>query len=105
VRRAVRVASFCGRPRAGFKIARRYARWNAALKINPLRQTARHQRSAVLWHLGFLEAATADAEELQMASPAPVLPLLHLGQVAVQRGDFQQAIDYSERVFSSVLPV
>ncbi len=73
---------------------------NAALKINPLRQTARHQRSAMLWHLGFLEAATADAEELQMASPALVLPLLHLGNIAVQRGDFQQAIDYSERVFS-----
>jgi eukaryotic-like serine/threonine-protein kinase len=54
----------------------------------------------VLWHLGFLEAATADAEELQLTSPTAVLSYLHLGQIAVQRGDFQQAMDYSERGFS-----
>ncbi len=67
---------------------------NAALKINPLRQTARHQRSAVLWHLGFLDAATEDAQELQLANPALALPLMHLGNIAMQRGHFQQAIDY-----------
>ena len=65
---------------------------SAALKINPLRQTARHQRSAVLWHLGFLDAATEDAEELKLANPA--LAVMHLSNIAMQRGDFKQAIDY-----------
>ena len=73
---------------------------NAALKINPLRPTARHWRSGVLWHLGFLDAATADAEELQLANPALALPLIHLGSIASQRGDFQRAIDYTERGLS-----
>ncbi len=73
---------------------------NAALKINPLRQTARHQRSAVLWHLGFLDAATQDAEELRLANPALAFPLGHMAQIATQRGDFHQAIDYNARALS-----
>src|SRR3984957_11433028 len=73
---------------------------NAALKINPLRQTARHQRSAVLWHLGFLDAALADAEEFQLANPALPLSFLHLSNIATQRGDFQQAADYIARALS-----
>ena len=44
-----------------------------------------------------MDAATEDAEELQLANPGLVLPLLHLGNIAMQRGDFQQAIDYTER--------
>jgi non-specific serine/threonine protein kinase len=73
---------------------------NAALKINPLRQTARHQRSAVLWHLGFLDGAAEDAQELQLANPALSYPGIHLGNIALQRGDFQQAIDYIARSLS-----
>jgi serine/threonine protein kinase/tetratricopeptide (TPR) repeat protein len=68
---------------------------NAALKINPLRQTARHQRSAVLWHLGFLDASAEDSEELRLANPTLALPFVHLSSVAMQRGHFQQAIDYN----------
>jgi len=73
---------------------------NAALKINPLSQIARHYRSAVLWHLGFLDAATQDAEELQLANPALSMSAGHLAQIAMQRGDFQQAIDHNTRALS-----
>jgi serine/threonine protein kinase len=73
---------------------------NAALKINPLRQTARHLRSAVLWHLGFVEAATEDAEALQLANPAFSFGAVHLSNIALQRGDFQQAADYIARALS-----
>lgn len=73
---------------------------NAALKINPLRPTARHQRAAVLWHLGFLDASREDAEEMQLANPALSMPAGHLAQIAMQRGDFQRAIDYNARSLS-----
>jgi serine/threonine protein kinase/tetratricopeptide (TPR) repeat protein len=62
---------------------------NAAIKIDPARPTARHQRSAILWHLGFLDAAEQDANELQSANP--VLSLMHLGAIALQRGDFDES--------------
>ncbi len=78
---------------------------NAAIKIDPARPTARHQRSAILWHLGFLDAAEQDAEEL--LSTNPVLSLLHLGAIALQRGDFEASIESYSRVLeiepSSVL--
>ena len=73
---------------------------NAALKINPLRQTARHQRSAVLWHLGFLDAATEDAEELHLANPALSFSFVHLGYIAMHRGDFQKANEHFTRGLS-----
>ena len=73
---------------------------NAALKINPLRLTARNFRSAVLWHLGFLDAATEDAEALQLANPAFSFGALHLSNIALQRGDFQQAADYIAHALS-----
>jgi serine/threonine protein kinase/tetratricopeptide (TPR) repeat protein len=65
---------------------------NAALKIDPNRQTARHQRAAVLWHLGFLDAATRDAEETTVG-----VPYVHLALVALQRGEFQKSVDYHQR--------
>jgi Flp pilus assembly protein TadD len=65
---------------------------NAALKIDPNRQTARHQRAAVLWHLGFLDAATRDAEETTVG-----FPYIHLALVALQRGEFQKSVDYHQR--------
>jgi TolB-like protein/tetratricopeptide (TPR) repeat protein len=65
---------------------------NAALKIDPNRQTARHQRAAVLWHLGFLDAAVRDAEETTGGTP-----YVHLAVVAMQRGEFQKAVEYHER--------
>ncbi|HEX4135208.1 MAG TPA: protein kinase [Bryobacteraceae bacterium] len=64
---------------------------NAALKIQPLRDTARHQRCAVLWHLGFLDAAAEDAEELQNA----VFAAMHKSHIACQRGDFDESMEYS----------
>jgi TolB-like protein/tetratricopeptide (TPR) repeat protein len=66
---------------------------NAALKIDPSRQTARHQRSAVLWHLGFLDAAVRDAEEITIGTP-----YVHLALVALQRGEFEKSVDYHQRV-------
>lgn len=69
---------------------------NAALKIAPLRTTARHQRCAVLWHLGFLEAALADAEELQ----SPMLSVTHKANIAWQRGDLDESAALFTRAFS-----
>jgi len=69
---------------------------NAALKIDPNRQTARHQRAAVLWHLGFLDAATRDAEETTVG-----FPWVHLSLVAMQRGEFQKSVDYHQRAVRS----
>ena len=66
---------------------------NAALKIDPFRQTARHQRAAVLWHLGFLDAAARDAEEITVGTP-----YVHLGLVALQRGEFQKSVECHQRV-------
>lgn len=69
---------------------------NAAVKIDPSRPTARHQRSAILWHLGFLDAAERDAIELQAVNPA--LSALHLGAIALQRGDFDLSSEFYRRV-------
>ena len=72
---------------------------NAAIKIDPTRPTARHQRSAILWHLGFHDAAEKDANELQAANP--VLGLMHKGAIAMVRGDF----DLSAEIYARVLKI
>jgi serine/threonine protein kinase/tetratricopeptide (TPR) repeat protein len=69
---------------------------NAAVKIDPSRPTARHQRSAILWHLGFLDAAEQDAIALQAANPA--LSSMHRAAVALQRGDFDLSSELYRRV-------
>ena len=69
---------------------------NAAVKIDPSRPTARHQRSGILWHLGFLDAAEQDAIELQVANPG--LAALHFGAIALQRGDFDLSSDFYRRL-------
>ena len=68
---------------------------NAALKIDPARPTARHQRSAILWHLGFLDAAQQDVEELKLANPA--LATMHEGAIALQRGEFDLSAEHYAR--------
>jgi TolB-like protein/Flp pilus assembly protein TadD len=68
---------------------------NAAIKIDPVRPTARHQRSALLWHLGFLDASEQDADELQSTSPA--LYVMHRGAVALQRGNFDESAEFYAR--------
>jgi TolB-like protein/tRNA A-37 threonylcarbamoyl transferase component Bud32 len=68
---------------------------NAAVKIDPSRPTANHQRSAILWHLGFLDAAERDAIELQAANPA--MGAMHRGAIALQRGDFDLSSDFYRR--------
>jgi Flp pilus assembly protein TadD len=73
-------------PSRGFQNRAALRALNAAIKIDPSRPTARHQRSAVLWHLGFLDASQRDAIELQAANPT--LATLHLGAIALGRGDF-----------------
>ncbi len=71
---------------------------NAAIKIDPSRPTARHQRSAILWHLGFLDAAEKDAKELQTITPA--LSHVHQGAVAMQRGHFDASAEHFARVMA-----
>jgi len=71
---------------------------NAAVKIDPSRPTARHQRSAILWHLGFLNASEQDAIELQAASP--VLGGMHRGAVALQRGEFDLSSEFYARALA-----
>ena len=65
---------------------------NAAIKIDPARPTARHQRAAILWHLGFLDEAERDALALQLTHPA--LSFSHQGAVALQRGDFDKSAEF-----------
>jgi tetratricopeptide (TPR) repeat protein len=68
---------------------------NAAVKIDPSRPTARHQRSAILWHLGFLDAAERDAIELEEAHP--VMGTMHRGAIALQRGQFDLSSEFYRR--------
>jgi TolB-like protein/tetratricopeptide (TPR) repeat protein len=62
---------------------------NAALKIDPLRDKARHQRAAVLWHLGFPDEAARDAAEIAASAQH-----VHLAMVAAQRGEFDESVDH-----------
>ena len=64
---------------------------NAAIKIDPARPTARHQRCAILWHLGFLDAAEQDAEQLR--STNAVLGSVHRGAIALQRGEYDLSFE------------
>jgi eukaryotic-like serine/threonine-protein kinase len=80
-------------PSRGFQNRAALRALNAALKIDPLRPTARHQRSAVLWHLGFLEAASEDVEELH----SPALAAMHKACIALQRGDFDGCLEHYAR--------
>ena len=48
-------------PSRGFQNRAALRALNAAIKIDPVRPTARHQRAAILWHLGFSDAAENDA--------------------------------------------
>jgi serine/threonine protein kinase/tetratricopeptide (TPR) repeat protein len=97
----VHCAALCARsiilwsPSRGFQNRPALRALNAALKIDPGKPTARHQRSAVLWHLGFLNAAEQDADELRGANPA--MAVMHQGAIALQRGDFSQSVELYAR--------
>jgi TolB-like protein/predicted Ser/Thr protein kinase len=82
-------------PSRGFQNRVALRALNAALKIDPGRPMARHQRSAIFWHLGFLDAAQQDAEQLQATNP--VLSAMHQAAVALQRGDFDHSADLYAR--------
>ncbi len=75
-------------PSRGFQNRAALRALNAALKIDPLRATARHQRCAVLWHLGFLDAAAGDADEIQ----SPGLAAMQRAQIHLFRGDFEASM-------------
>jgi eukaryotic-like serine/threonine-protein kinase len=83
-------------PSRGFQNRAALRALNAALKIDPLRTIARHQRCAVFWHLGFLEAASEDAGELQ----SPTLLAMQKACIALQRGDFDANIELYARAQS-----
>jgi len=82
-------------PSRGFQNRAALRALNAALKIDPGRPTARHQRCAVLWHLGFLEEADRDAGELQKTNPT--LGIMQRGAIALQRGHFDESAEYFAR--------
>lgn len=84
-------------PPRGFQNRAALRALNAALKIDPGRPTARHQRSAILWHLGFFGSAERDADELQPVNP--ILGNLHCASIALQRGQF----DLSAELFARAL--
>ena len=71
---------------------------NAAIKVDPSRPTARHQRSAILWHLGFLDEAVHDVKVLQQSSPA--LAFMHQGAINIQRGNFDLSSDFYARALA-----
>ena len=70
---------------------------NAALKIDPTRPTARHQRCGMLWHLGFLDAAWEDTDELPSN---PLLSMMHKGAIALQRGEYERSTEWYDRALS-----
>jgi TolB-like protein/tetratricopeptide (TPR) repeat protein len=70
---------------------------NAALIIDPRRPAARYTRAVVLWHLGFLDAAWEDAEELHSS---PVLSLTQKGAISLLRGDYDRSTEFYSRAQS-----
>jgi serine/threonine protein kinase len=97
----VQCAALCARsmilwsPSRGFQNRAALRALNAAIKINPALPTARHQRAAILWHLGFLDAGEQDALELQLTHPA--LGLMQRGAIALQRGEYDLSSDLYAR--------
>jgi TolB-like protein/tetratricopeptide (TPR) repeat protein len=70
---------------------------NAALKIDPMRLMARHSRTGLLWHMGFIDAAWEDAEELHANA---LLSLTHKGAISLQRGEYDRSTEYYDRALS-----
>ena len=68
---------------------------NAAIRIDPTRITARHQRAAVLWHLGFVKASDVDAEYLK--STSPFMGWMHSGSIKLQEAKFEVSAEQYRR--------
>lgn len=78
-------------PARGFQIRPALRALNAALKINPSRFSARSHRAALLFHLGFHEAALVDIDEARIANPQFALSLAGRAHIALFMGEFAKA--------------
>jgi eukaryotic-like serine/threonine-protein kinase len=98
--------AFCTRgmilwsPLRGFQFRPALKALNAALKINPSRYTARAHRAAVLFHMGFHEAAFADLDEGVLANPEFALLYAGRAHISVLAGDYGAADDWNERALA-----
>jgi DNA-binding winged helix-turn-helix (wHTH) protein/tetratricopeptide (TPR) repeat protein len=98
--------AFCTRgmilwsPLRGFQFRPALRALNAALKINPSRYTARAHRAAVLFHMGFHEAAFADLDEGVLANPEFALLYAGRGHISLFAGDYGASDDWNERALA-----
>ena len=98
--------AFCTRgmilwsPLRGFQFRPALRALNAALKINPSRYTARAHRAAVLFHMGFHEAAFADYDEGVLANPEFALLYAGRAHICVYAGEYGAADDWNERALA-----
>ena len=70
---------------------------NAAVRIDPHRPDARQFRGAILFHLGFHEAAWRDCEEALLTNPRLAMGPGTMGTIALYQGDFEKAQDCYRR--------
>ncbi len=87
-------------PSRGFQFRPALRALNAALKINPSRFGARLQRGALLFHLGFHEAASADFDEAAIANPQSALIYGGRAYVALYMGDYAKASELYEQALA-----
>ena len=87
-------------PSRGFQNRAALRAMNAAVRIDPNRPDARQFRAAILFHLGFHEAAARDCEEAILANPRFAMGIGTLGTVNLYRGDFDRAQELYERALT-----
>jgi len=87
-------------PSRGFQFRPALRALNAALKINPSRYTARNHRSALLFHVGFHEAAIVDAEESMIANPQSALSYTGHAFTSLYMGDYAKASELAEQALA-----
>ncbi|MGH9686747.1 MAG: protein kinase domain-containing protein [Candidatus Acidiferrales bacterium] len=78
-------------PSRGFQFRPALRALNAALKINPSRHSARAHRGALLFHMGFHEAALEDYDEAIIANPQFALSFAGRSHTALYMGDYSKA--------------
>lgn len=87
-------------PSRGFQFKPALRALNIALKLNPSRHFARAHRSAVLFHMGFHEAAQLDYKESVLANPDFALPYCGRSYIAVYMGDYGLAEELVDRALA-----
>ncbi|MGH9737700.1 MAG: protein kinase domain-containing protein [Candidatus Acidiferrales bacterium] len=87
-------------PARGFQVRPALRALNAALKINPSRYSARTHRGALLFHMGFHEAALEDYDEAVVANPQFALSFASVSYTALYIGDYAKAAEFVDRALA-----